>query len=160
MITQELIAAVKDRAKMLAHAYYFLDKEDLIQDGVVFLLQLEKNESLTKKQKYKAINNYFSNIQDKAKSRRVTEINISSLPEEFETPRMDIAEPLEARVEREQITDKLLETLDYQEKSALSMLSQGYTVKEIAQALGISKRLVIALFTKLKRRREELNETD
>jgi len=153
MITKDLLDSIASRSDMLSRRYYFLEKEDLLQEGYIFLMDLEKKQ-LSDLQKHKAINNKFSNVERAASSRQKIEKNVSSFePEPFPLHYESEADTL---LEREDVTNKLLNKLSHQEIVIVEWLSQGWTLDKIAATLGVERDRVYKLVNQIVKKRGEL----
>jgi DNA-directed RNA polymerase specialized sigma24 family protein len=136
MIPKEYLESVSSRADVLSRRYYFLEKDDLMQEGYILLMDLEKKD-LTPLQKHKAINNHFSNLERHAQNQQKTEKNSSSFP--IEPDISHDVEDISEVTERNEITKALLGRLSRQEVVVVEWLSQGLTIDQISTALGVSR---------------------
>jgi len=153
MITKDLLDSVASRAAVLARRYYFLEKEDLMQEGYIFLMELDKK-PLSDKQKHKAINYMFTDLERHALRQQKIEKNMSSFPVEPDMP-ADSDTPEEV-VEREQITNQLMATLSRQELLVLEGMIEGKAMDDIAAFLGIKRDTVRRIATKIIKKRKEI----
>jgi len=153
MITKEQLGSVASRAKVLSRRYYFLEKEDLMQEGYILLLELEKKD-LTDLQKHKAINNRFSNLERDAQYRQKIERNSSSFAIDPDT--VYHSEDTDMVVEREEITTKLLEKLSKQETVVVEWLLEGWTLDQISDTLGVSRDRTRRIVNKIIEFRKEV----
>lgn len=156
MITDEMIAGVQSRARVLSKEFYFLDEEDLCQEGIALLLTLEKR-NLPEPRVFKAINNLFSNIMEKAILRKKYEVNSNSIMDGG-LDSEDQSESPEDRVIREEITDKMMDGLSGREKYIIEALVDKRNLDEIAAELGTSRNNIRRLVNKIINRRKELEQ--
>lgn len=136
MITTDLLDSITSRATTLSKRYYFLEKEDLMQNGYILLLELEKKE-LSDLQKHKAVNNMFSNLERHAQYQQRIEKNSSSF--DIEPDIIPFEDYKEEILEKEEITRHLLKTLSHQEIIVVEWLSNGWTLDQIAKTLGVNR---------------------
>lgn len=153
MITKDLVDSVKSRAGVLARRYYFLEKEDMLQEGYIFLMSLDTT-NLNNRQKHKAINNMFANMERHARYRQKIEKNISSFDTEVDS--VDYAESPEEVMEREQITNQLMKKLNTQEVLLIEWLSNGWSLDKIASVMGLTRDRVRRLIAMIITKRKEL----
>uniref|UniRef100_A0A6M3ITX1 Putative DNA binding, helix-turn-helix domain containing protein n=1 Tax=viral metagenome TaxID=1070528 RepID=A0A6M3ITX1_9ZZZZ len=157
MITKDLLSSVSSRADVLSRRYYFLEKEDLMQEGYMLLLDLEKK-NLSNLQKHKAINNKFANLERDAIYRQRIEKNASSFEVEPDGPHN--GESIDEVLEREEITHKLLEDLTSKETVIVEWLSQGVNIHQISETLGVSRDRVYKIVNEIIDKRRELERCD
>jgi RNA polymerase sigma factor (sigma-70 family) len=154
MITKDLLDSITSRAEVLCRRYYFLEKDDLFQDGYILLMELE-NKDLSELQKHKAINNRFSNLERNAQYRQKIERNTSSFEIYPDIPyNMEEADMV---MEREEITSLLLDKLSHQEIVVVEWLSGGWTLDKIAQTLGVSRDRTRRIVNRIIDLRKEIN---
>lgn len=154
MVTRELLTSISSRSEMLSRRYYFLEKEDLLQEGYILLLDLEKKD-LTNLQKHKAINNYFSNLERHAQHHQRIEQNSSSFLVDPDISHND--DSSEEILERNEITRALLDKLTQQEIVVVEWLSQGLTLNQIASILRVSRNRTRQLINHIINVRKEIN---
>lgn len=150
-----MLDSVASRAEVLSRRYYFLEKEDLMQEGYILLMDLEKK-SLGDLQVYKAINNMFSNLERHAQYQQKIEKNISSF--EVEPDEISERESLDSLIEREELTRKLLEKLSKQETVMVEWLVEGWSLDKIAKAMKISRDRVRRIVNHIIKVRKEIEE--
>jgi len=155
MITREQLASISSRADVLSRRYYFLEKEDLIQEGYILLFELAKKD-LTILQKHKAINNYFSNVERHAQYQQRIEQNSSSFLVEPDTAYKD--DSVEEILERNEITRTLLDKLTRQEVVVVEWLSRGWNLDQIATTLGVSRNRTRELINHIIQIRKEIED--
>jgi DNA-binding NarL/FixJ family response regulator len=153
VITKDLLDSIESRAAVLARRYYFLEKEDLIQHGYAFLMQLD-TKPLTNLQKHKAINYEYRDIERHALYQQKIEQNISSFGMEIDAS-TDLDIPEEA-LEREQITSQLITKLSKREILVLEWLTEGKTINEVGELLGITHDTVRRIAMNIVQKREEI----
>ena len=101
MITQGIMAGIKSRSKVLSRKWVSLEYEDLVQDGVLFvLILLRKKPDAPFPWVMKAINNYYSKrLRDEVRKVKrtvpLTEYLEETLPDDLNLE-VDIAEREEA----------------------------------------------------------------
>jgi DNA-directed RNA polymerase specialized sigma24 family protein len=157
MLTKDLLDSIESRSTVLARRYYFLEKEDLMQAGYIFLMNLE-NTPLSNLQKHKAINYEYTDIERHALYQQKIEQNMSSF--EIETDAIADSGTPEEIIEREQITDQLMNRLSRQEVLILEWLTEGRTFSEIGKLLGIKHDTVRRIAMRIMRKREEVENLD
>lgn len=155
MITKDMLEAVSSRSDLLARRYYFFEKEDLMQEGYMLLMDLDKKD-LTDQQKHKAINNKFSNLERDAQRRQKIERNASSFEVEPDAPQ--VAENIEEALAREEITQHLFKRLSVKERMVVEWLSQGRTIDMIAKDLGVKRDRAQRVITKIIAKRKEIED--
>lgn len=136
---KRILHGIKSRARFLSKRFYFLDKEDLVQDGKEFVINLEKRypQKLDFEFIMKSINNYYSNIHDVAILKNKTFVNISSLP--FGPDAIDEQVDIEAQVIRSEISNILSQDLTDRERRIIGNLQDQLTIEQMANKEGISK---------------------
>lgn len=155
MITKDLVESIRSRAAVLSRRYYFLEPEDMMQNGYILLMELEKKK-LSNLQKHKAINNMFSNLERNALVRLKVEKNQSSFG--YEPDAVYEGENQEEQLEREQMTEMLVKSLTKQEVILLDWLSNGWSLDDMARALGITRDRVRRIVMGIINKRKELEE--
>ena len=155
MVTKELLSSVSSRAEVLSRRYYFLEKEDLMQEGYILLLDLEKKD-LTNLQRHKAINNHFSNLERHAQHQQRIEQNSSSFLVDPDILHND--DSSEEILERNEITRALLDKLTQQEVVVVEWLSQGLTLNQIASILRVSRNRTRQLINHIINVRKEIED--
>lgn len=155
MITQEQLKSISSRATVLSRRYYFLEKEDLMQEGYILLLDLEKKD-LTNLQRHKAINNHFSNLERNAIRQQKVEQNSSSFPVEPDTACS--LESISDNLEKNEITKILLDKLTRQEIVLVEWLSQGWSLDQISDALGVTRNRTRGLINHIITVRKEIED--
>lgn len=153
MITKEQLESVASRATVLSRRYYFLEKEDLMQEGYILLLDLEKKD-LTNLQRHKAINNHFSNLERNAIRQQKVEQNSSSFSVEPDTDCS--AESILENLARNEVTKILLDKLTKQEIVVLEWLSRGWNLDQIATMLGVTRNRTRGLINHIISLRKEI----
>jgi len=157
MITKDLLDSVSSRSDVLTRRYYFLEKDDLMQEGYMLLLELEKK-NLSDLQKHKAINNKFSNLERDAVYRQRVEKNTSSFGIDPDVPHS--GESIDEIIEREEITHKLLKDLTSREIVIVEWLSQGMNLYQISETLGVSRDRIYKIVNGIINKRGELEQCD
>jgi len=160
MITEEMLNGIQSRAKFLSNEFYFLDEEDLCQEGVVLLLTLEKR-NLPELKMFKAVNNLFSKIMRDASRRKRYEVNSSSFPPgTLNEMNADDSESVEERLIKEQLTSKLLEATSGRERYIIDRLVDKKSIDEIAVELGTTRNNIRRLINKIINKRKEIEICD
>ena len=153
MITEEFIGSIQTRSQMLANRYYFLEKEDLMQEGYILLLGLDKKE-MPPLQVHKAINNMYSNIERHAQYQQRIEQNTSSF--EIDPEEVYPEDNADEILERENITQKLLEKLSPREIVIVEWLSRGLNLDEIADIMRVGRDRIRRMVNNIIKKRKEI----
>jgi hypothetical protein len=154
-MTKELLNSITTRSEMLSRRYYFLEKEDLLQEGHIFLLDLETKD-LSLLQKHKAINNLYANLERHALYQQKIERNASSFGLEVDS--VDGMENPEESLSREQITNQLLLKLTKKELLVLEWLSSGLTFEQIAELMCFEPDHIRRVAMRIIKKRTKLEE--
>ncbi len=151
MISDTVLHGVESRAKMLSRRYTFLEKEDLIQDGVETILRIQRAHAGIVDDNFllKSVNNFFSNVEDRAGRTQklfVNNIEMGTLDHYHH----DIENEMIQRIDEDRFRNKSLKEKSAKTQMIYSLVSSGKDIKETARRLGMSETGVRKQIKKMK----------
>lgn len=142
---EEIVKGIKSRARVLHSQFPFLEYDDLVQDGYVLVLEIRnKHPDAHIMYIMKAINNYYSNVQDDARYTRSRTTQLSCIPDDLlggkETN-------VDDRIDMERTNAKLVEKSDTGSAEEYALYSSiknfGLDETEALELFGIDYRKIV-----------------
>jgi RNA polymerase sigma factor (sigma-70 family) len=128
--------AIASRARMLSHRYG-IPYEDLYQEGLATVISVtKKNKDFHDKTLFKAINNWFSYIERKARnhSRIISSYPVDDLAEMEDDRAFNKFEAVERRIDLERLCAKMNPTCEL----VGLLILKGLCTRDISKAIGIT----------------------
>ena len=152
---KKISAGIKGIAYKLNGKYAYVDHDDLFQEAVLYLWKeynlntfLGKNDSYLLQGCYYYLRNYLRNMELKSRNISIYDKKTgnNSRDKEFFVAKE------ETLPENKVFMQELAALLDEKEKKVFLLLSEGYTVREIAGKTGVSHPMVIKTRKKIAER--------
>ena len=154
MDNPQVIKALDSRSKWLSKAFHFLEYDDLMQDGRKCVLEvLNKYPDAEKNFIFKAINNTYSNILERALV-RVKHISNFPIPDPLSEDIMPTINPtseLDLGIDRQNLLTRLVKNKDPDKALIYSLICDvGMSAKEIHKMIGIPRTTVYRKIREIK----------
>lgn len=136
MINRNIVDAIERLSKRLARRHWSETAEDLMQDGMVLVIQLyQKNPRADDEWIYKALHNFYATKSKKMRKYERAKVDIDDIPELPSPP----------AYEEEEVNDLELAAIKH------LIETTNMSKKDIEQYIGTSQRMV---YTKLRKARK------